>query len=66
MSAEPDDRCTDGDDRCIASIETALYALARRLKQARLHEHFLRQAGGPTLGAASTAAGATGPRRRDC
>ena len=38
MSAEPD-------DVCIASIETALYALARRLKQARLHDHFLRVAG---------------------
>jgi DNA-binding MarR family transcriptional regulator len=38
MSAEPD-------DRCIASIETALYALGRRLKQARLHDHFTRVAG---------------------
>jgi DNA-binding MarR family transcriptional regulator len=38
MSAAPD-------DRCIASIETALYALARRLKQARLHDHFTRVAG---------------------
>jgi DNA-binding MarR family transcriptional regulator len=33
------------DDRCIASIESALHALARRLKQARLHDHFTRQAG---------------------
>ena len=38
MSAEPD-------DVCIASIESALHALARRLKQARLHDHFTRQAG---------------------
>ncbi len=33
------------DDVCIASIESALHALARRLKQARLHDHFARQAG---------------------
>src|ERR1700759_4408833 len=32
-------------DRCIASIETALYALGRRLKQARLHDHITRVAG---------------------
>ena len=38
MAAEPD-------DACIASIESALHALARRLKQARLHDHFTRQAG---------------------
>jgi DNA-binding MarR family transcriptional regulator len=38
MSAQPD-------DRCIAAIETALYALGRRLKQARLHEHINRVAG---------------------
>ena len=33
------------DDVCIASIESALHALARRLKQARLHDHFTRVAG---------------------
>jgi DNA-binding MarR family transcriptional regulator len=38
MSAEPD-------DVCIARIESALHALARRLKQARLHDHFTREAG---------------------
>jgi DNA-binding MarR family transcriptional regulator len=38
MSAAPD-------DRCIASIESALHTLARHLKQARLHDHFTRQAG---------------------
>jgi DNA-binding MarR family transcriptional regulator len=38
MAAEPD-------DACIASIETALHALARRLKQARLHDHLTRLAG---------------------
>jgi DNA-binding MarR family transcriptional regulator len=36
---------TQRDDVCIASIESALHALARRLKQARLHDHFTRQAG---------------------
>ena len=36
---------SEPDDRCIASIETALYALGRRLKQARLHDHFTRVAG---------------------
>ena len=35
----------DRDDVCIASIESALHALARRLKQARLHDHFTREAG---------------------
>jgi DNA-binding MarR family transcriptional regulator len=38
MPAEPD-------DVCIASIESALHALARRLKQARLHDYFTREAG---------------------
>src|SRR5437868_9067906 len=33
------------DDETIAEIETALHALARRLKQARLHEFVLKQAG---------------------
>jgi DNA-binding MarR family transcriptional regulator len=36
---------TEPDDRCIASIESALHALARRLKQARLHDYFTRRAG---------------------
>ncbi len=35
----------ESDDRCIASIETALHALGRRLKQARLHDHLNRVAG---------------------
>ncbi|HEY6500135.1 MAG TPA: MarR family transcriptional regulator [Streptosporangiaceae bacterium] len=35
----------ESDDRCIASIETALHALGRRLKQARLHDHLTRVAG---------------------
>lgn len=38
MAAEPG-------DACIASIESALHTLARRLKQARLHDHLTRQAG---------------------
>ena len=33
------------DDEAIAAIEQALHALARRLMQGRLHEHFVRQAG---------------------
>jgi DNA-binding MarR family transcriptional regulator len=33
------------DDETIAGIESALHSLARRLKQARLHEFVLRQAG---------------------
>lgn len=33
------------DDGTIADIETALHSLARRLKQARLHDFVLRQAG---------------------
>jgi DNA-binding MarR family transcriptional regulator len=35
----------ESDDQCIASIETALHALGRRLKQARLHDHLTRVAG---------------------
>jgi DNA-binding MarR family transcriptional regulator len=35
----------ESDDRCIASIETALHTLGRRLKQARLHDHLTRVAG---------------------
>ena len=34
-----------GDDEAITAIEGALHALARRLMQGRLHEHFARQAG---------------------
>ena len=33
------------DDETIASIESALHTLARRLKQARLHDFVLKQAG---------------------
>jgi DNA-binding MarR family transcriptional regulator len=33
------------DDETIAAIEVALHSLARRLKQARLHEYIARQAG---------------------
>ena len=33
------------DDETIAGIELALHSLARRLKQARLHDYFARQAG---------------------
>ena len=33
------------DDETIAGIESALHSLARRLKQARLHEFVLKQAG---------------------
>ena len=33
------------DDEAITAIEQALYTLARRLMQGRLHEHFARQAG---------------------
>ena len=33
------------DDETIAALETALHSLARRLKQARLHEFVLKQAG---------------------
>ena len=33
------------DDETIAEIESALHSLARRLKQARLHEFVLKQAG---------------------
>src|SRR4051812_50228000 len=33
------------DDETIAAIESALHSLARRLKQARLHDFVLRQAG---------------------
>ena len=33
------------DDETIAGIESALHSLARRLKQARLHEFDLKQAG---------------------
>jgi DNA-binding MarR family transcriptional regulator len=34
-----------GDDEAIVAIEQALHALARRLMQGRLHEHFARRAG---------------------
>ena len=33
------------DDATIAVIESALHSLARRLKQARLHDYIARQAG---------------------
>jgi len=33
------------DDETIAGIESALHTLARRLKQARLHDFVLKQAG---------------------
>ena len=33
------------DDKTIAEIESALHLLARRLKQARLHDFVLKQAG---------------------
>jgi DNA-binding MarR family transcriptional regulator len=42
VAAEPDPAADDG---AIAAIEQALHALARRLRQGRLHEHFARQAG---------------------
>jgi DNA-binding MarR family transcriptional regulator len=47
MTAEQDrgDCAPPGDDETIAAIEAALHSLARRLKQARLHEYMTRQAG---------------------
>jgi DNA-binding MarR family transcriptional regulator len=36
---------TGADDEAITAIEPALHALARRLMQSRLHDHFTRQAG---------------------
>lgn len=39
------ERLPASDDETIAAIETALHSLARRLKQARLHEYLMRQAG---------------------
>ena len=39
------ERLPVSDDESIAAIETALHSLARRLKQARLHEYLTRQAG---------------------
>src|ERR1700681_2887139 len=40
-----DDEETRADDETIAGIESALHGLARRLKQARLHDFVLKQAG---------------------
>ena len=39
------ERLPASDDETIAAIETALHSLARRLKQARLHEYLTRRAG---------------------
>jgi len=41
----PPEPAAAGDDEVVAAIERALHALARRLMQGRLHEHFARQAG---------------------
>jgi DNA-binding MarR family transcriptional regulator len=49
MTPEPEPCCDIGppdDDETIAAIEVALHSLARRLKQARLHEYMTSQAGG--------------------
>ena len=44
-SSRPPRQAVPADDVAIAEIELALHSLARRLKQARLHEFVLKQAG---------------------
>jgi len=44
-SRPPPERESPADDVAIAEIESALHLLARRLKQARLHDFVLKQAG---------------------
>jgi DNA-binding MarR family transcriptional regulator len=43
--SRPPQQETPADDETIAGIESALHGLARRLKQARLHDFVLKQAG---------------------
>src|SRR5436305_3957255 len=43
--SRPPEQKTPADDETIAGIESALHRLARRLKQARLHDFVLKQAG---------------------
>src|SRR5882757_7282435 len=43
--SRPRQPATPADDETIAGIESALHGLARRLKQARLHDFVLKQAG---------------------
>src|SRR5882724_13698783 len=44
-SSRPPRQAVPADDVAIAEIELALHSLARRLKQARLHDFVLKQAG---------------------
>jgi DNA-binding MarR family transcriptional regulator len=43
--SRPPQKATPADDETIIAIESAVHSLARRLKQARLHDFVLKQAG---------------------